>query len=152
MPSRRREPGVTLPELLVVIAIIGLAVAVSIPLVTDAVRASRIRVAANQFTVTLKAVRMIAVSTQSPVDLVIHASPANAYEYTDIAGRPKRFEMPPGVRITSADSTIAFRPNGSVTAQSATRFEVELTRGKTEVWNVGTSMLGVSIVTHSVEP
>lgn len=152
-PSRARRVswGVTLPELLVVVSIVGLAVAISIPLATQAVRSSRIRVAADQYALTLKAARMIAVSKQAPVDVVISADPDNYFEYTDGHGVVRRYVVPPGVRILPPGTTITFAANGSVNGPASTTFQAALDARSVETWTIDTNILGVQRISRVVE-
>jgi len=143
---------VTLPEILVVLSIVALAVAIAVPVVGDAIRSARIRVAADHLVVTFKAARMIAVSGQAPLDLVIYSDTENAYEYTDATGRLRRYEFPPGVRIVTPTTTVTFRANGSVGSNLTTRLEVDMDRGGKEVWTIETNLLGIARVTRSRVP
>lgn len=133
------------------VSIIGLAVAISIPLATQAVRSSRIRVAADQYALTLKAARMIAVSKQAPVDVVVAADPDNFFEYTDGKGVTRRYVLPSGVRILPPGSTITFAANGSVSAGASTSFEAVLDSRSTESWTIDTNVLGVQTVSRVVQ-
>jgi prepilin-type N-terminal cleavage/methylation domain-containing protein len=154
MPKRRGDrpaqgrAGVTIPELLVVVTIIGLSVAVAIPLVTSAVRSARVRVAADQYAVTLKAARMVAITQQGPIDLLIAPSPANYFEYTDATGRLRRYDAPPGVRILDSPGTITFSANGSVTIGVPTKFEIDIDDNTVEGWTIDVNLLGVTDVIH----
>ena len=70
------EPrGVSLPELLVVIAILALAALVTIPLTARRVHELRLRSTADQFLVTVRAVRMVAVTTGRPTTLTVSSFP-----------------------------------------------------------------------------
>lgn len=149
MWARGRRPcdaGISLPELLVVVSIIGLAVAVAVPAITAAVRSARLRSAVSQFSVSLKAARMIAVTQQSPVEVTVKVAPDNYYEYVDAAGRLRRFDMPAGVRILASASPITFNPNGSLSAVTTTTFEARLRDHDVEVWECRTNVLGISKV------
>lgn len=142
-----REAGVTLPELLVVLAIGGIILAVGVALVADQVRSASIRGAADQFAVDLRAARMIAVSNQANVDLVVQADPQNRYAYTRADGAPVNVKLPPQVKIVSSSpSTIQFRSNGSVTAAATTVIEISLSGNVKERWTVTTSTVGVPSV------
>ena len=131
-------------ELLVVMAILGIAVSIGIPLVNQQIRMAKIRGAADQLAMDIKAARMIAVSTRADVDLTIAAQPSNYYEYTDNQGKTRRIEMPEGVRITSSDSTMTFHLNGSLDNPETTVLEIELSGSMTERWTIETTILGVS--------
>ena len=114
----------------------------------DRVRSARIRVAAEQFAIDLRAARLKAVSIRSPVDVTISLDPANAYEYSDGHGRLRHIRMPPGVQIISSNSTISFQPNGSILSGTSTVFETELSPQSTERWTVTTNVLGNPRTTH----
>jgi prepilin-type N-terminal cleavage/methylation domain-containing protein len=143
----RREAGVTLPELLVVLAIGGLVLSVGVAIVSDQVRSANIRGAADQFAVDLRAARMIAVSRQANVDLVVQPDPQNRYSYTRADGIPIAVELPPQVKIVSSSpTTIQFRSNGSVTAAATTVIEISLSGNTKERWTVTTSAVGVPAI------
>lgn len=150
---RSRSSGVTIPELLVVVSIISLAVVVSYSMVTQTIGTTRVRAAAGQFAMTVKAVRMVAVTRQGNVDLVIEPDPLNRYRYVDIQGREQEVRVPGGVKLTvvSGPSTVTFRPNGSVGAELRTRFEFEMPDGSVRGWHVDTNRLGVSESTSFTE-
>jgi prepilin-type N-terminal cleavage/methylation domain-containing protein len=145
-----RQGGVTLPELLVVVSIIALAVTIAIPVISEAVRSARVRTATDQFSVSLMAARMLAVTRQAPVDVTVASHPANYYEYPDRNGRLKRFDMPKGVRISASTNPITFRPDGSVEGGANTTFEA-VVGGGSERYEVDVSILGISTVTKQAE-
>ena len=116
--------------------------------VLDRVRSARIRVAAEQFAIDLRAARLKAVSTRGAVDVTISLDPANAYEYSDGHGRLRHIRMPPGVQIISSNSTISFQANGSILSGPSTVFETELSPQSTERWTVTTNILGNPRTTH----
>lgn len=138
--------GVTIPELLVVVSIIGLAIAVSYSMVLQTIGATRVRAAAGQFAMTVKAVRMVAVTRQGNVDLVIEPDPVNRYRYEDVNGREQSVRAPAGVKLTvvSGPTTVTFRPNGSIATDMETRFEFPMPDGSIRGWIVSTNRLGVS--------
>ena len=142
----RGSRGITLPELLVVIAIIALAVTVAVPLITDAVRAARVRTAAQDLAVSLMASRMLAVTQRSPVEVTVEVDPANYFEYPGRDGLLKRHPMPEGVRITSSTNPIRFQPNGMVDGGASTTLETGVSPSTVEVWAIKTSVLGVASV------
>ncbi len=91
MKSRRnRERGFTLLEALTVMTILALTATVASAMVLERVRSTRIRVAAEQFAIDLRAARLKAVSTRSSVDVTISLDPTNAYEFSDGHGRLRR--------------------------------------------------------------
>lgn len=148
--SRGKPPrparGFSLPELLVVLAIMGLALTVAVPLVAEQIRLAAIRGAADQFTVDLKAARMIAVSKRAPVDVTVATSPANSYQYVRTDGTLRVITMPSQVSIVSSTSPIQFLPTGglSSTTPATTVIEAALPGGGVERWTVTTSILGVA--------
>jgi prepilin-type N-terminal cleavage/methylation domain-containing protein len=140
--------GFSLPELLVVVAIVGIAVLVSVPLVSEQVRLAKIRGAADQLTMDLKAARMIAVSSRSTVDFTVNTDPTNDYQYTDARGKTRQISMPSGVTITSSTSPISFGPTGKLSSAATTVMEINVTGSTIERWTITTSILGVSSVTQ----
>ena len=93
----------------------------------------------------IKAARMIAVSTRdSGLDMVVMTDPDNYYEYPDNSGVIRHIDMPAGVRITSSDSPITFRLNGSLDAAATTVIEIDLSGTVIERWTISTNLLGVS--------
>ncbi len=149
--TRRRERGFSLSEMLVVVAILGLAVAIAVPLTAEQMKRAKIRSAADEFAMHLKAARMIAVSKRATINFVVTPDPANIYSYPGTNGLVRTFEMPTGVRIISPTSatTIAFLANGSLAAANTTVLEASLADDVREQWSVTTSVLGVSSVTHT---
>jgi len=149
-----RVRGVTLPELLVVISILGLAVVAVVPLVASHVKRAQVRTSADQFTMSLRAARMIAVAKNAPVEVLIHdvdESDGNFYEYTDSAGRLRRYHVPDGARIHPASaSSIIFQSNGSISPGPRTVYiETEIESG-TERWSIHTNRVGVTTVSHQI--
>jgi prepilin-type N-terminal cleavage/methylation domain-containing protein len=143
---RKRQTGITLPELLVVISIIAMAVMVAVPVITRTIRSAQIRSSAEQFAVTVRAVRMVAVTKRQPVDLVVLADPDSAYEYLDVNGTPRRFELQGGVRIAASDSPITFNPDGSVPAAATTVIEVGRPGEDLQTYEIRTNRMGVASV------
>ena len=143
--SDRRTRGYSLAELLIVLAIIGVTVAVAVPLVADNMRSAKVRAAADQLAMDMRAARMIAVSKRATVPLTINADPTNTYAYTDARGVLRLITMPRGVRITSANPTsVSFLPNGSLSSASTAVLEVSLGSSAVERWTVTTNTLGVA--------
>lgn len=156
---RVTSAGVTLPELLVVITIIALAVTIAVPLMSGAVRSANARAAANGFAMNLKAARMIAVTNNAPVDVTVVVEPhpdcdctPTYYEYPGRDGGMRRFDMPPGVTITSSTSPIRFMPDGSVEGGSSSVIKAQVSPGVVEVWTIDSRVSGVSTVELSREP
>jgi Tfp pilus assembly protein FimT len=148
---------VTLPELLVVISIISMAVAVSIPLIGNAIRSANARAAAGTFAVNLRAARMLAVNENAPVTIDVETEPhadcfctPTFYEYPDRRGDLRRFEMPQGVTIESSTDPIVFLPNGSLPGGSSTTIRVDTRDGVRDVWTIETGVSGIPIVEHEV--
>lgn len=142
------QRGFSLGEVLAVVAIAGIVVAIGVPLVAEQVRAAKIRSAADQYAMSLKAARMIAVSKHAALPVTVQAHPANTYSYTDTDGDVRTITMPPGVRIVSSDSPITFQTNGSLAAQASTVIETTMSGSETERWTVTTSILGISSIDH----
>ena len=145
-----RQAGITLPELLVVVAIIGMAVMVAIPVISRTVQGAKIRAATQQFAVTVRAVRMIAVTVRGPVDLAVEVDPVNAYEYMDVSGVLRRFELDSAVRIASSDTPITFNPDGSLENAATTRLEIGRPGEDERAFVVRTNRMGVPQVEEVV--
>jgi prepilin-type N-terminal cleavage/methylation domain-containing protein len=91
-----RERGVSFPELMVVIALLGLAVAVTVPIVAGRIHELRLRSAADRFVMALRAQRMMAVTSGKPTAVIVHGEgppsgavpdPHNSYAFADRQGR-----------------------------------------------------------------
>ncbi len=141
---RGREIGVSLPELLVVLATIALAAAVAIPQIQFRVREGRVRWAASQFDVVLRATRMVAIGNSEATVVDLHPSPANWYRYSDSLGNSTDVVLPVGVRMLAEPPlAVVFNANGSVEEPpTAIRFETDLDSETTERWTVQVSFAG----------
>lgn len=140
--------GFSTLELLAVLAILSVAVLVTTSLVSTKLQEGRLRAAASEFAVALRAARMIAVTRGDSVPVTVSAHPANTYEYTDIAGARREVRLPAGLRIVSSDSPILFQPNGGIQAAEPPRTEFVAERGERVIarWTVQTSLGGISTV------
>lgn len=158
--SRRRDAagGFTFPEILVVVSIIALATAVAIPLVAETVRSARIRGAAQQLAVSLRAARMIAVSANRQIDFNVILDDTEEgpyYEYPDNRGSIQRVRFPEGIQIDTGASSldVRFLPNGSVVGGphqvvlEAGQFQGGLLE-RGERWTIITNSVGVTVVDH----
>src|SRR5262245_13774928 len=99
MRHASRARGFSLTEILIVVAIIGLAIAITVPLVAENVSQARIRAAADQFSVDLRAARMIAVSKRATpyLDVSVQPDPVNRYTFVNGRGETRVVQMPTGV-------------------------------------------------------
>jgi prepilin-type N-terminal cleavage/methylation domain-containing protein len=154
MRQGSKNRGFTLTEVLVVLAIIGLAVAISVPLIAESVHQARIRTAADQLSVDLRAARMIAVAKRaSPfLDVSVEPDPINRYSFFNGRGELRTVDLPVGVRIISPSTayTIRFLRDGSVTGGgNTTVMRVQLTAGAEEEWRVETNAMGVTRTTRT---
>lgn len=93
-----------MPELLVVVALLALAALVTIPLAARLVHELRLRSTADQFLVTVRAARMVAVTTGRQTSLTVSPHPEDSYLYLDAGGRRRETCLPTGVRIDEASS------------------------------------------------
>ena len=150
--ARAGERGFSVSELLVVLAIIGISVAIGIPIAAEQMRQAKMRGAADQLAMDLRAARMIAVATRDsdglPFDIV--TEPDNYYQYEDNKGGTRRVDMPDGIRITSSTPAIVFRLNGSVDAAATTVMEIDLKGDVVWRWTITTNLLGVSRIEDPV--
>ncbi len=145
--SRRRSTGFSIPELLVVVSIIGLAVAVSIPVISEHVRSAKVRSAANELLTTLRVARMIAVTQRAPVEVALLE---DQFLYTDAQGRVRRIFLPPGTRMELAETPtiVVFEPDGSVTGGTELVIVGHVGRGRIERWKLHTNAVDVGRVYH----
>lgn len=144
--AARGQLGVSLSELMVVIALLALAAMVAVPLTTRKINELRLRSAADEYLVSLRAARMIAVTAGREVSVTLQPHPANSYSYTDSDGRERSVTLPPGVRIDVASTReIVFRSNGSLQpAEPATTIiRAKLPNGNIERWIVDIPLSGI---------
>ena len=105
----RSQKGFSVGELLVVVAVLGLIVAIGIPLVSEQIRTAKIRGAADQFSMALKAVRMIAVSKRTnPITFnfngSVDAQATTVFEANLSAGAVERWTITTSLMgVTSID-------------------------------------------------
>jgi prepilin-type N-terminal cleavage/methylation domain-containing protein len=154
MHHASRDRGFSLPEVLIVLAIIGLAVAISVPLVSEMVNQARIRTAADQFSVDLRAARMIAVSKRATpyLDVSVQPDPVNRYTFANGRGETRVVQFPKGVRVItpSTDYTVRYLRDGSVSGGgNTTVLRVQLSGGHEEEWRVITNAMGVTRTTRT---
>jgi len=154
MTQANPQRGFSLTEILVVVAIMGLAIAITVPLVAENVNQARIRSAADQFSVDLRAARMIAVSKRATpyLDVSVQPDPVNRYTYVNGRGETRVVQLPTGVRIITpnADYTIRYQRDGSVTGGGHTTvLRVLLSAGAEEEWRVITNAMGVTRTTRT---
>lgn len=143
------QRGVTLPELLVVLSIAALIITVSIPFVSATVQRARAQAAVRNFAVTVKAVRMAAVTSNTVLDLRVQSADLDSwdgtttwYEFPKDSGGVQRVEMPRGVWIDASTDPIRFRPDGAVTESAETRIQVDVGPGRLQTWTIRTSIAG----------
>jgi general secretion pathway protein H len=154
MRDASRARGFSLTEILIVVAIVGLAVAITVPLVAENVNQARIRSAADQLSVDLRAARMIAVSKRAMpyLDVSVQPDPVNRYTYVNARGETRAVQLPKGVRITTptTDYTVRYLRDGSVSGGgNTTILRVQLSAGAEEEWRVITNAMGVTRTTRS---
>ena len=102
--QRRKQftAGFTLLELLVVLTIAGLLAALVPPLYSKAVPGARLKMAAKDFAISLRAARSRAVTTNSQIDLKLIAHPPSY-----AVGGKSAVQMPRGVVMTPYDYFLA---------------------------------------------
>ncbi len=147
------QRGASLMDFMVAMVLLSIAILAAVPLVAERVQAAKVRTAANQLAIDLRAARMIAVTNRNAVDMTFAVDPGNTYSYPDIRGTLREVRLPAGVRIASSDSPLRFQPNGSVPGGGTTVLEADLAGGTLERWTVTTNTIGVpSIVKERIEP
>jgi len=143
----QKTAGFTIVEAMIALLLYAILLTFATTVISQGVRASRIKAASNQLTMDLRIARLTAVSKRTAVDLVVSGDPLNEYQYTDSQGKIRREVMPPGVRITTSTTPIRFLPNGSVSAGATTVLEIALTNSILERRTIATSVLGVPTLT-----
>jgi Tfp pilus assembly protein FimT len=141
-----------------VLSVIALIVAFASPLISTAVRSARARASAHNFAISLRAVRMLSVMANRPVDITVHATAQDAcpcvptwFEYVDARGQTVRTAMPEWVWIHESEPTIRFLPNGSTDLVATTTIKADLGGGNIETWRIRTERTGVPHVSRSGE-
>ena len=154
MRHASRARGFSLTEILVVVAIMGLAIAIAVPLVAENVNQARIRTAADQFSVDLRAARMIAVGKRATpyLDVSVQPDPVNRYTFVNGRGETRVVQFPTGVRIITPTTayTVRYLRDGSVSGGgNTTVLRVRLSKGAEEEWRVITNAMGVTRTTRT---
>jgi prepilin-type N-terminal cleavage/methylation domain-containing protein len=154
MRHASRDRGFSLTEILVVLALAGLAIAITVPLVAENVNQARIRSAADQFSVDLRAARMIAVSKRATpfLDVSVQPDPVNRYSFVNGRGETRTVQLPTGVRIITPSTayTVRYLRDGSVSGGgNTTVLRVQLSAGAQEEWRVLTNAMGVTRTTRT---
>jgi type IV fimbrial biogenesis protein FimU len=151
---RRREAGFSVVEMLVVIAIMGIFITFAGPAFTQSYRAYKVRSAAQELTLAMRAVRQVAVTTRAASSLVVDTA-ARSYSWIDVKGRTRVWQLPANVDFISATpSTITFATNGTVTSGSASVvLQTTVTGSRADRWTVNLNTAGsVSSIFAMVTP
>lgn len=146
----REARGFSFPEAMVVIALIAMALIIAIPALNQRIRAAKVRTSADQFTMTLRAARMISVAQRRPIEVrLVPVGAGNYYEYRDGAGENHRIQLPVGASIHPASApSVRFQPNGSIDAGPRTVYiETRMANG-VQRWSIHTNVIGVTTVSH----
>jgi len=141
--ERHGERGVTLAEILIIVGILGVILLVAVPLTSSTLRRSAAQTTVNEFEMSLRASRVLAVTRQTPMSVTVQADPVNRYSYTDRRGQVRQIDLPASVTITSSDSPITFERNGSVSGGATTVIDVALPGGVAFTYTVSTSAIGI---------
>ena len=88
------------------------------------------------------AARMMAVTQQTPIDVIVEDTPDNKYSYTDGNGNFREFELAQSVSITASDTPISFARNGA-SGGTTTTIIADLPGGHTDTYTVTTTNLGM---------
>lgn len=145
-PSNRREAGFSLSEALAVLAILAIALAVSIPALSQFMRSYSARVGFDELTSSLRLARHLAIARHADVSVVVAA---DTYTLPDwgapdpVAAPPRTMRLPPGCAVVSGAGTITFRSDGTVsTGATAIRLEVAIDSSVTARGDVSVSTTG----------
>jgi prepilin-type N-terminal cleavage/methylation domain-containing protein len=116
-----RNAGFSLPELLVVMALIGIFVLFGGPAMADAYKAYKVRSAADELTVDIRALRYNAVTNRASRTMTFRnqndPSAPNQYSFSNAVGQPVTVQFENGVNIeTSSATSLTFNINGSTGA------------------------------------
>jgi len=115
--GRWSQRGYSLPELLVVIAIIGIFTVFSGPAMAEAYRSYKVRAAANELSIDIKALRYNAVTNRASRTITFNnssASPPNRYSFINAKGNAVTIPLSDNVAIdTSSAASLTFNVNGS---------------------------------------
>lgn len=145
---RRPPHGFTMVETLASLAILVITIMVVVPTAAERLRTARIRVAAKQLSLDLRAARLKAVSNRTAIDVIVTSHPGSGYRYTEPSGRTREIPLPSGVQIVSSTSPIRFAANGSVAGGASTVLEADLSGSSVDRWTITTSFLGIPRITH----
>ena len=138
----RGQRGVTLIEILVIVGMIGVIMLFAVPLTANQLQRAHARSTVNEFTMALRAARMMAVTQQTPIDVTVEDTPDNKYSYTDGNGNFREFELAQSVSITASDTPISFARNGA-SGGTTTTIVADLPGGHTDTYTVTTTNLGM---------
>ncbi len=138
----RGQRGVSLIEILIIVAVIGVIMLFAVPLTANQLQRIHARSTINEFTMALRAARMMAVTQQTPIDVIVEDTPDNKYSYTDGNGNFREFELAQSVSITASDTPISFARNGA-SGGTTTTIIADLPGGHTDTYTVTTTNLGM---------
>lgn len=142
----RREAGFSLSEALAVLAILGIALAVSMPAMSQFMRSYSARVGFDELTSSLRLARHLAIARHTDVNVVIAA---DSYTLPDwgapdpVSAPPRTMRLPRGCAAVSGTGTVTFRADGTASTGAATiRLEVEIDSSTTARADVSVSSTG----------
>jgi type II secretory pathway pseudopilin PulG len=151
----RGQLGISLAELVVVTALLALAALIVIPLTMRQINQIRIRTAADEYLVSVRAARMVAITTGQDVSFDVSVHPINSYEYLDTEGRRRTGALPIGVRIDPASTpSFVFRSNGSLAppGSATTVLKARLPDDLIVKWTVQTPLSGIPSMGRETVP
>jgi prepilin-type N-terminal cleavage/methylation domain-containing protein len=141
-----RQRGYSLTEVLLVLAVLGIALAVTIPAMSQFMRSYSAKVSADEFVGHLRLARHLSIARHTPVSFTVNS---NSYSLPDwaagnLATAPQRsYDLAGAVSVVSGTGTVTFQPDGTVSAGSGTiRLEIDLNSDFTGRYDVEVSASG----------
>jgi prepilin-type N-terminal cleavage/methylation domain-containing protein len=149
----QRQRGYSLTEVLLVLAVLGIALAVTLPAMSQFMRSYSAKVSADEFVAHLRLARHLSIARHTPVSFTVNANSYSLPDWAsaDLATAPQRsYNLAGTVAVVSGTGTVTFQPNGTVSAGSGTiRLEIDLDGQWTGRYDVQVSAAGKVSATYT---